>query len=140
MNNDAGGFDAIVIGSGIGGLVCACALTRSELKVLVLERYVAAGGLTQTFGRSGFTWAVGLHYLGDIGEEASARKILDWLSGNVIRFAPSGPVNDTVYLPAGFEFQVARSQRRFCKNSAATPPYQHGCDQASSGSCNQHGD
>jgi all-trans-retinol 13,14-reductase len=110
MNNDAGGFDAIVIGSGIGRLACACALTRSGLKVLVLERHVAAGGLTQTFSRSGFTWAVGLHYLGDMGEGASARKILDWLSGNVIRFAPSGPVYDTVHLPAGFEFQFARPQ------------------------------
>jgi len=49
MNDDAGGFDAIVIGSCIGGLACACALTRSGLKVLVLERHVAAGGLTQTF-------------------------------------------------------------------------------------------
>jgi all-trans-retinol 13,14-reductase len=50
-------IDAIVIGSGIGGLACACALTRSGRKVLVLERDFAAGGLTQTFSREGFTWA-----------------------------------------------------------------------------------
>jgi phytoene dehydrogenase-like protein len=110
MNGDSGKFDAIVIGSGIGGLACACALTRRGLKVLVLEKHFAAGGLTQTFTRKGFTWAVGLHYLGDMGEGGSARKIIDWLSGGAIRFAPSGPIYDTVHLPGDFEFQFARPQ------------------------------
>jgi all-trans-retinol 13,14-reductase len=45
-------FDLIVIGSGIGWLACACALTRSGLKVLVLEKHRTAGGLTQTFSRA----------------------------------------------------------------------------------------
>lgn len=104
------GFDAIVIGSGIGGLACACALTRMGYRVLVLERHFAAGGLTQTFSRDGFTWAVGLHYLGDMGEGGTARQMLDWLSGGAIRFAATGPVYDTVHLPHGFEFQFARPQ------------------------------
>jgi all-trans-retinol 13,14-reductase len=103
-------FDAIVIGSGIGGLACACALTRSGRKVLVLERHFAPGGLTQTFGRKGFTWAVGVHYLGDMGKEGTARRVLDWLSGGTIEFAPSGPVYDTVHLPGGFELQFVRPE------------------------------
>ena len=53
--------DAIVIGSGIGGLTCASALTHMGHKVLVLERHFTAGGLTQTFSRNGFTWDVGVH-------------------------------------------------------------------------------
>jgi phytoene dehydrogenase-like protein len=75
MNGAGGRFDAIVIGSGIGGLACAAALTRSGLKVPVLEKHFTAGGLTQTFSREGFTWAVGLHYLGDMGEGGSARRV-----------------------------------------------------------------
>jgi all-trans-retinol 13,14-reductase len=110
MTSDSARFDAIVIGSGIGGLACACALTRSGLKVLVLEKHAVAGGLTQTFSREGFTWAVGLHYLGDMGEGAAARTLMDWLSGKTLDFAPSGPVYDTVHLPGGFEFQFARPQ------------------------------
>ncbi len=110
LNGGPGKYDAIVIGSGIGGLACACALTRCGLKVLVLEKHFTPGGLTQTFSRKGFTWAVGLHYLGDMGEGGSARKIIDWLSGGAIRFAPSGPVYDTVHLPGDFEFQFARPQ------------------------------
>jgi all-trans-retinol 13,14-reductase len=111
MNNAAGPrFDAIVIGSGIGGLACACALSRSGYKALVLERHFAAGGLTQTFSRSGFTWAVGVHYLGDMGEGGTARQVLDWLSDGAIRFASAGPVYDTAHLPGGFELQFARPQ------------------------------
>src|SRR5208282_5487395 len=102
--NSRGRFDAIVIGSGIGGLACACALTRSGLRVLILEKHHTAGGLTQTFTRKGFTWAVGLHYLGDMGVGRPSRNIIDWLSGGAIQFAPSGPVYDTVHLPGGFEF------------------------------------
>jgi all-trans-retinol 13,14-reductase len=78
--------------------------------VLVLERHFAPGGLTQTFSRKGFTWAVGLHYLGEMAPGNPARRIIDWLSGGAIEFAPSGPVYDTVHLPGGFEFQFARPE------------------------------
>jgi hypothetical protein len=30
-------------------------------RVLALEKHVAAGGLTQTFSREGFSWALGVH-------------------------------------------------------------------------------
>jgi glycine/D-amino acid oxidase-like deaminating enzyme len=42
-------WDAVVIGSGIGGLACAAALTKAGRQVLVLEQHSVAGGLTQTF-------------------------------------------------------------------------------------------
>ena len=110
MNVSSPRFDAIVIGSGIGGLACACALSRSGYKVLVLERHFAAGGLTQTFSRNGFRWAVGVHYLGDMGDGGGARHVIDWLSDGALRFAPAGPVYDTVHLPGGFELQFARPE------------------------------
>ncbi len=103
-------FDAIVIGSGIGGLACACALTRTGHKVLVLERHFVAGGLTQTFSRNGFTWDVGVHYLGEMGPEDMGRRVLNWLSGGAIEFTSIGPVYDIMHFPDGFEFQCARPQ------------------------------
>ncbi len=101
-------YDAIVIGSGIGGLACACALTRTGHKVLVLERHFVAGGLTQTFSRNGYTWDVGVHYLGEMGPADMGRRVLDWLSGRPMEFASVGPVYDTMHFPGGFEFQYAR--------------------------------
>lgn len=46
-------LDAIVIGSGIGGMSCACLLARSGKKVLVLEQHDQAGGCCHTFHDKG---------------------------------------------------------------------------------------
>lgn len=63
----AGAFDAIVIGSGIGGLGTAAVLARADgRRVLVLERHATAGGFTHVFHRPGFEWDVGLHYIGQV--------------------------------------------------------------------------
>jgi all-trans-retinol 13,14-reductase len=102
------GIDAIVIGSGIGGLACACALTHSGMKVEVLEQHFVAGGLTQTFSRKGFTWDVGVHYLGEMHEGGAARGVLDWLCEGAIGFSPAGPVYDTIHFPNGAQYQFAR--------------------------------
>ena len=48
-------WDAIVIGSGIGGLTTAAALTRLGRRVLVLEKHYVAGGLTHEFSRNGYS-------------------------------------------------------------------------------------
>jgi prolycopene isomerase len=44
-------WDVIVVGSGLGGLSCACRLARSGLRVLVLEQHVFAGGYAHHFLR-----------------------------------------------------------------------------------------
>ena len=103
-------WDAIVIGSGIGGLACAAALAKSGHAVLVLDQHHVAGGLTQTFAREGFRWDVGLHYLGEMGPEGEAYPILDWLAGGAVQFASLGPVYDTFHFPEGFEISFARPQ------------------------------
>lgn len=46
-------LDAIVIGSGIGGLTCAALLSRAGKKVLVLEQHDQAGGCCHTFLEKG---------------------------------------------------------------------------------------
>lgn len=52
-------YDAIVIGSGIGGLVAATQLSVKEAKVLVLEKYLIPGGSSGYYERDGYTFDVG---------------------------------------------------------------------------------
>lgn len=45
-------FDAIVIGSGIGGLTVAALLSKlNQKKVLILEQHYVVGGYTHEFAR-----------------------------------------------------------------------------------------
>ncbi|MBN1464985.1 NAD(P)/FAD-dependent oxidoreductase [candidate division KSB1 bacterium] len=54
-------FDAIIIGSGLGGLSCAAAFARQGFKPLVLEQHDRPGGYATTFRRPGFVFDVSLH-------------------------------------------------------------------------------
>lgn len=101
-------FDVIVIGSGMGGMATAAALSRLQHKVLLLEQAQTLGGLTHAFTRNGFTWDVGLHYCGLFGHDQFAGRILNWLSGGTIEFRSVGTVYDTLHFPGEFELAVGR--------------------------------
>lgn len=96
---DSARFDAIVIGSGIGGLAAAAALASIGKRVLVLERHTQAGGLTQTFERNGFRFNVGVHYLGGFGEHGLNRRLFERLAGGRIEMAPIAGAYDRVHFP-----------------------------------------
>jgi len=57
-----GQFDAVIIGSGLGGLSCAAAFARQGFKPLVLEKHDKPGGYATSFKRpGGFEFDVSLH-------------------------------------------------------------------------------
>lgn len=59
---DKNDFDAVIIGSGLGGLSCAAAFARQGFKPLVLEQHNKPGGYATTFKRpGGFVFDVSLH-------------------------------------------------------------------------------
>jgi phytoene dehydrogenase-like protein len=51
-------YDVIVIGSGIGGLTSASLLSKSGLKVLIVEQNSTAGGLCSSFSKNGYTFDI----------------------------------------------------------------------------------
>ncbi|WP_019499719.1 phytoene desaturase family protein [Pseudanabaena sp. PCC 6802] len=107
-------FDAIVIGSGIGGLTVAALLSKLYRKsVLVLEQHFTAGGFTHTFERKGkFHWDVGLHYVGDMGEGGTGKAVLDYLTnGNLHWQKMPDPFEKFVY--PDFTFEVHSDPDRF---------------------------
>ncbi|HTM48624.1 MAG TPA: NAD(P)/FAD-dependent oxidoreductase [Bryobacteraceae bacterium] len=55
-------YDAIIIGSGIGGLFCGNILAKAGLKVLLLERHYMLGGFCSTFRRRGFIFDAATHF------------------------------------------------------------------------------
>jgi phytoene dehydrogenase-like protein len=55
-------FDAIIIGSGLGGLSCAAAFARQGFRAMVLEKHDRPGGYATAFSRpGGFVFDASLH-------------------------------------------------------------------------------
>lgn len=129
MNLDTRRFDTIVIGSGIGGLAAAAALTKCGRRVLVLEQHLQLGGLTQTFRRGEYTFATGLHHVGGVGEapkpENQFGRMLRWLTDGQLRFESLGSPYDIVRLP-GFEFRVEAPRAAYLERLRATFPDETG--------------
>jgi len=72
-------FDIIIIGSGLGGLVCANILAREGMKVLVLEKNQQFGGNLQTFSRDKIIFDTGVHYIGGLLPGQNLHKYFHYL-------------------------------------------------------------
>ena len=91
-------YDAIVIGSGMGGLTTAALLSDLGWKVCVLEQHYTAGGFTHSYERAGYEWDVGVHYIGEVGAATRTRKMFDFLSGGRLKWAPMDDEYDRFYV------------------------------------------
>ena len=108
-------WDAIVIGSGMGGLSTAALLARHGGKrVLVLERNSVAGGFTHTFGSSDYEWNLGVHYVGQMQDPKSLiRAAFDHLTGGRLQWSPLPKVYDRARIgDREYDFVAGRARFR----------------------------
>ena len=72
-------YDVIIVGSGIGGLVCGALLSKRGYKVLVLEQHYQVGGYCSSFKRDGFTFNVGVSDVSGLWERGPITYLLNEL-------------------------------------------------------------
>jgi all-trans-retinol 13,14-reductase len=72
-------FDIVIIGSGMGGLVCADILGKEGYTVCVLEKNKQIGGCLQTYVRDKVIFDSGVHYLGGLGKGQNLYQVFKYL-------------------------------------------------------------
>lgn len=72
-------FDVVIVGSGLGGLVCGTILAKEGYRVCILERNKQIGGTLQTFVRKKIIFDSGVHYVGGLGEGQNLNQLFKYL-------------------------------------------------------------
>ena len=101
-------YDAVVIGAGVGGLLCANLLGRAGLKVLVVEQHSLVGGYCSTFRRKGYTFDAATHFYPLLGNPATITGSLLAELGITNQWVKMDPV-DCFHFPDGSRFAVPAS-------------------------------
>jgi phytoene dehydrogenase-like protein len=101
----ASSYDAVIIGAGIGGLICANLLAQNGLSVLLVEQHYMVGGYCSTFRRKGFTFDAATHFYPLLGNPntISGRLLSDL--GITTGWVKMDPV-DHFHFPDGSRFSV----------------------------------
>ena len=114
MKNNKEKFDAIVIGSGIGGLVTASQLASKGIKVLVLEKYIIPGGSGGSFKRNGYTFDVGASMIFGFGKKGYTNLLTRALRDvNEKCETIPDPVQLEYHLPNDFSISIDKSYEKF---------------------------
>jgi len=102
-------YDVAIIGSGIGGLVCGCYLVNAGLKVLIVEKHNKPGGYCTSFKKGGFSFDVGVHYLGGIRKAVLGSILRELELIDKIEFNQFDPT-DKIIMPNNVSHIRANSQ------------------------------
>ena len=110
-------YDVVIVGAGIGGLVCGCYLAKQGLKVLILEQQEKCGGYCSSFQRGPYKFDTGVHYLGGV-KTGLLGKILSELELklNINQFDPTDKIvlpENTVYIRANPEDTIKEFKKTF---------------------------
>lgn len=122
-------WDAIVVGSGLGGLCAAAYLCAAGRRTLVVEAHYVAGGNSQVFRREqhGRAWEfdVGIHYIGECGRDGSIAAVLHGLGlAERVVFRPLDPDCYSILHFPDLEFRIPCGWDRYKKRLIETFPDQ----------------
>ena len=119
-------YDAVIIGAGIGGLICANLLAREGLSVLLAEQHYMVGGYCSTFRRKGYTFDAATHFYPLLGNPATitGKLLLDLgVTNGWVKMDPVDhfhfPDGSSFAVPADFDIYLASLKLEFPEEASA---------------------
>ncbi len=119
-------FDAVVIGSGLGGLTAAALLAKAGRKVCVIERNHGVGGAASAFKKGALTIEPALHQTADPRDPTEVKHAIlselgiideiEWVPVRPFYSVRGGPVGDLFDMPVGFDAAHHALSQRFPKS------------------------
>lgn len=102
-------WDAIIIGSGIGGLTCGAFLAKAGMRVRILEQHSKIGGYAHSFMRNPFRFESGIHsvplnpngFIMFMLKRLGIEKCIEPVSHELMYSMQMG--NETYTMPAGLD-------------------------------------
>jgi len=105
-------YDAIVIGSGIGGLAAATRLSQNDRGILLLEAGDDFGGYIRPVVYGEYAFDLGIHYLGKLGPGETFRELLNQLGLENLEFVELDPDGMDQYIFPDYTFSFCKGSER----------------------------
>jgi len=107
-------YDVIVVGSGAGGMAAALTVARAGRSILVLEAAPAFGGCMNPMHKAGYSFHVGVHYLGQLARGDRFWTALDEIGlADRIQLIELNPDAIDRYVFPDFELRLCKGKERF---------------------------
>jgi all-trans-retinol 13,14-reductase len=72
-------YDFVIIGGGIGGLICGSLLSKEGYKVCILEKHYTIGGGLHVFKKNNRVFETGIHYVSGFSHNQVLSKLFSYL-------------------------------------------------------------
>jgi all-trans-retinol 13,14-reductase len=116
-------YDIIIVGSGLGGLVCGYILAKNGYKTAIFEKNSQIGGCLQSFTRKGVRFGTGMHYIGSLDKGQIMHKFFKYL--NLLDNVPVNRMDKNCYEVisiGGERYEFACGQKNFVNTLAKKFP------------------
>ena len=120
-------YDAVIIGSGFGGLCSAYILAKEGMSVCVLEKNRQVGGSLQIYSREKSIFDTGVHYLGGLDEGQNLNRYFQYF--NLMKDLKLQKLNENGFDMISFEgdeqlYPHAQGYDNFVEQLAAIFPHE----------------